>query len=259
MYCTVLRFLQVKYDLVKPTTMTKKDAATMGIPYPNKPGWLAEHGHQEVSKGQVETMISNLANSSKFKTSEQQIKIVSSQLARLVREWPDLMIEQNQEPVATNASSITKKKGKKGKRKNAMSELTIKIRADMEKQLGRPLSNPVEIPYVPKTAKAKPEPKKSYAYDGFYETREWRELRYKALVKHGAACQCCGATRSDGIKLHVDHIKPRSKFPSLQLELSNLQILCEDCNLGKSNKDQTDWRETSSTSANKLNHPRPRP
>ena len=78
--------------------------------------------------------------------------------------------------------------------------------------------------------------------DGFYESREWRELRYKALVINGASCQCCGATRADGVRLHVDHIKPRSKFPKLQLELSNLQVLCEDCNLGKSNKDITDWR-----------------
>lgn len=78
--------------------------------------------------------------------------------------------------------------------------------------------------------------------DGFYESREWRELRYKALVLHGATCQCCGTSRKDGARLHVDHIKPRSKFPKLQLDLSNLQVLCEDCNLGKSNKDSTDWR-----------------
>lgn len=53
---------------------------------------------------------------------------------------------------------------------------------------------------------------------------------------------CCGANPSDGVKMHVDHIKPRSKFPELALVLDNLQILCEDCNLGKSNKDETDWR-----------------
>lgn len=78
--------------------------------------------------------------------------------------------------------------------------------------------------------------------DGFYASKEWREVRYKALVSCGAQCQCCGSTRKDGAKLHVDHIKPRSKFPSLQLDISNLQVLCEDCNLGKSNKDDTDWR-----------------
>ena len=85
-------------------------------------------------------------------------------------------------------------------------------------------------------------PKTRVSNDSFYLSREWREVRYKALVKHGAACQCCGATRTDGVRLHVDHIKPRSKWPSLQLDINNLQVLCEDCNLGKSNKDDTDWR-----------------
>lgn len=76
----------------------------------------------------------------------------------------------------------------------------------------------------------------------FYDSDDWKRLRYQALVRHGAACQCCGATRSDGVKLHVDHIKPRSKYPELELNLDNLQILCEPCNMGKSARDETDWR-----------------
>lgn len=74
----------------------------------------------------------------------------------------------------------------------------------------------------------------------FYDSREWKELRYAAIVKYGRACMACRATT--GV-MHVDHIKPRSKFPHLALELSNLQILCADCNIGKSNKDSTDWRD----------------
>lgn len=77
----------------------------------------------------------------------------------------------------------------------------------------------------------------------FYDSDDWKRLRYQALLKHGAACQCCGATRSDGVKLHVDHIKPRSKHPELELNLDNLQILCEPCNMGKRAWDETDWRE----------------
>lgn len=77
---------------------------------------------------------------------------------------------------------------------------------------------------------------------GFYESREWRALRYKALVKYGAQCQCCGASPPQ-VVLHVDHVKPRSLHPHLELKLSNLQILCEACNLGKSNKDDTDFRD----------------
>jgi len=82
----------------------------------------------------------------------------------------------------------------------------------------------------------------NFVKDGFYETREWREVRYRVLQKFAGHCQCCGRGAAQGVILHVDHIKPRSKFPELALTLENLQVLCEDCNLGKSNKDDTDWR-----------------
>ena len=42
----------------------------------------------------------------------------------------------------------------------------------------------------------------------------------------------------------MDHIKPVSKFPKLRLAESNLQVLCEDCNMGKSAWDETDWRKS---------------
>jgi hypothetical protein len=74
----------------------------------------------------------------------------------------------------------------------------------------------------------------------FYKTREWRDVRYKALVKFGKKCQACGET-SDYI--HVDHILPRSKYPDRELDINNLQVLCEACNIGKSNTDTTDWRD----------------
>ena len=77
----------------------------------------------------------------------------------------------------------------------------------------------------------------------FYESREWRELRYRALKIHGATCQCCGATWVDGALLHVDHIQPRYKRPDLSLDINNLQVLCEECNVGKGAWDATDWRQ----------------
>lgn len=75
--------------------------------------------------------------------------------------------------------------------------------------------------------------------DSFYGSEKWLKLRYYALNHYGRKCMCCHAT---DLELHVDHIKPRSLFPELQWELDNLQILCRQCNLGKSNDDFTDYR-----------------
>ncbi|MGE4613767.1 MAG: HNH endonuclease signature motif containing protein, partial [Planctomycetota bacterium] len=42
------------------------------------------------------------------------------------------------------------------------------------------------------------------------------------------------------VPIHVDHIVPLSKGGETTLD--NLQVLCIDCNLGKGNRDDTDWR-----------------
>lgn len=76
----------------------------------------------------------------------------------------------------------------------------------------------------------------------FYKTEEWLRLRYQALLDSGGKCECCGQRPTVGNPLHVDHIKPRSRWPWLALDPSNLQVLCADCNYGKSNVDCTDWR-----------------
>lgn len=77
----------------------------------------------------------------------------------------------------------------------------------------------------------------------FYFSDQWKRLRYLIFSKRGNRCECCGNSWSPGNPLQVDHIKPRSLFPSLALDPSNLQILCRDCNIGKSNNDLTDWRK----------------
>jgi len=75
----------------------------------------------------------------------------------------------------------------------------------------------------------------------FYESKEWRRLRYTVLKKYERTCLCCGRKAPD-VPIHVDHIKPRSIYPELELDPDNLQLLCEDCNLGKSNTDCIDYR-----------------
>lgn len=73
--------------------------------------------------------------------------------------------------------------------------------------------------------------------ESFYRTEAWLRLRYFTLLKY-RKCLLCGSKDN----LHVDHIKPRSKRPELSLDANNLQVLCRDCNLGKSNLDSTDFR-----------------
>lgn len=62
-------------------------------------------------------------------------------------------------------------------------------------------------------------------------------LRYDVLKRDGFKCVLCGRTAEQGCKLHVDHIIPVSKGG--KTEVNNLRTLCEDCNLGKS--DKFDW------------------
>jgi 5-methylcytosine-specific restriction endonuclease McrA len=80
------------------------------------------------------------------------------------------------------------------------------------------------------------------ATDAFLASYEWKVLRMQVLKRDGARCACCGASPADGARMHVDHIKPRRRFPELATDLENLQVLCSACNHGKGNWDSTDWR-----------------
>lgn len=88
--------------------------------------------------------------------------------------------------------------------------------------------------------------------DGFYDSPGWISLRYEALKASAGRCAACGSRPTENNPLHVDHIKPRSLHPELQLVLSNLQVLCKQCNLGKSNKDETDWRWVTAVDESRL-------
>jgi 5-methylcytosine-specific restriction endonuclease McrA len=79
--------------------------------------------------------------------------------------------------------------------------------------------------------------------DVFYASREWRRVRLKALEIHGSRCLCCGASPETGSVLHVDHVRPRSRYPDLSLDIDNLQVLCEACNIGKGAEGEQDWRQ----------------
>ena len=65
-------------------------------------------------------------------------------------------------------------------------------------------------------------------------------LRFNVLDRDGGVCCVCGRSPHDGITLHVDHITPFSLGGLTTLD--NLQTLCADCNIGKSNRSSTDFR-----------------
>lgn len=77
------------------------------------------------------------------------------------------------------------------------------------------------------------------SYHKFYESKEW--IKLSALVKriYGRKCMKCSDTKSI---MHTDHIVPRSIDVSKELDINNLQVLCEKCNTDKSNLNWNDYR-----------------
>jgi rubredoxin len=59
-------------------------------------------------------------------------------------------------------------------------------------------------------------------------------LRFEILKRDDYRCQMCGVTAKDGATLEIDHIHPVSKGGTNQPD--NLQVLCRDCNAGKSDQ-----------------------
>lgn len=59
-------------------------------------------------------------------------------------------------------------------------------------------------------------------------------LRFKVMARdHFKCCKCGKSPATDpSVVLHIDHIYPYSKGGETIME--NLQTLCSDCNLGKS-------------------------
>ena len=61
-------------------------------------------------------------------------------------------------------------------------------------------------------------------------------IRLKVLDRNAYRCVLCGRSPATeiGVRLHIDHKMPFSKGGSSTID--NLQTLCQDCNLGKSDK-----------------------
>ena len=99
--------------------------------------------------------------------------------------------------------------------------------------------DPVKKPKRKKIVKASPK----FAMDknDFYMSWEWRTLRMDVLNHYGRACMSCGETNG---KICVDHVKSLHTHWELRLEIENLQVLCDACNMGKGAQDY-DFRKRS--------------
>ncbi len=176
-------YLQNKYGVRVPTTMTSIEADCFGIPFPLRAGWLKQYGNVEIGR---------------------------DAFAKLKNRMGKRLERQNRKGI-----------------RSALTRNALVIAGIGEREIARQAA--------------------IVGSSDFLQSYEWRKLRMEALKLYGNRCQCCGASAADGVRIHVDHIKPRKQYPALALDLSNLQVLCEDCNHGKGNWDDTDWREAELT------------
>lgn len=85
-----------------------------------------------------------------------------------------------------------------------------------------------------------------YTAEPFTETKELRnisraiprEIQFKVLKRDNQICQICGKNVFDD-DIHFDHIIPWSKGGPT--ELSNIRLLCTDCNLHRSNSYENEF------------------
>ena len=64
---------------------------------------------------------------------------------------------------------------------------------------------------------------------GFYHKSAWRRIRKQALIRDHYLCQECLRRGKITEATEVHHIRDLESFPSLGLELSNLESLCWQC------------------------------
>ena len=80
----------------------------------------------------------------------------------------------------------------------------------------------------------------------FYKSAKWRKLRKSIVSRDGGHCQSCliKYNRIESRNLEIHHIKPRSKYPELRFEESNLITLCKSCNTRTGTREELDFAWT---------------
>lgn len=73
------------------------------------------------------------------------------------------------------------------------------------------------------------QPAETFGDDPFYRSLSWQRLRHEAIRRAHGTCYCCNRAEHEGATLHVEHIKPRSRYPELSGDILNLRVVCADC------------------------------
>lgn len=118
---------------------------------------------------------------------------------------------------------------------------SVKCRQKLKRQNKRDFSNYNSELRAKQRTKNSPEKQviaNAFRFGRWDYSNPWTRIRYQALRDSGGRCMACGSRN----ELHVDHIKPVSKYPHLAFSIDNLQVLCKACNIGKSNLFEDDWR-----------------
>lgn len=71
------------------------------------------------------------------------------------------------------------------------------------------------------------------------DLERWSLLKKHLYKIYPYKCMKC---RKSNCEMHADHVLPKSKHSSHTYKLDNLQVLCKECNLEKSNKSKADYR-----------------
>lgn len=209
----VLQYLQAKYRQEIPTTISYQECKIFGISWQPEKGWLKKYGSIEITQEMGVSLKETFEKKRQTALQNKNDRNLFYANAAL-------------KAIGCNIDDVVLPIREKSKKREKKKKVKVK-KSVVAKQNKNPSIDPNS--------------------SEFLFSWEWRTLRMKVLVKYGATCMCCGATKDDGVKIHVDHIKPRSKFPKLALVEDNLQVLCDVCNQGKSNIDMTDWRPKGGT------------
>lgn len=74
-------------------------------------------------------------------------------------------------------------------------------------------------------------------------TPRWSRYRDRIIERDGGKCMSCYIKHGEYVmdNLQVHHIKPRTKYPELMYEDTNVVTMCKQCNLIIGTKEQLDF------------------